>query len=111
MTLYQLLCKLCDGQKIMIEAYSGPITAPDFVIYQGNFRVFEKLDPKLNPIYRGNDFATADALLISNIDGNLTFHFVEFKNMDYEKEKDVKMSKYWLKECISEMKECEHECF
>lgn len=51
MTLYQLLCKLCDGQKIMIEAYSGPITASDFVIYQGNFRVFEKLDPKLNPIY------------------------------------------------------------
>ena len=67
--------------------------------------------PKLDRIYRGNDFATADALFISKENGEFTFHFVEFKNVDYEKEKDVKMSKYWLEECLRKMDECEHECF
>ena len=67
MTLYQLLCKLCDGQKIMIEAYSGPITAPDFVIYQSNFRVFEKLDPKLNPIYNYEIYGICVDVNSSNI--------------------------------------------
>lgn len=83
----------------------------DFDLQMIDLDKMAKQLPKLNPIYRGNDFATADALLITNVDGELTFNFIEFKNVDYEKEKDVKMSKYWLEECLSEMKECEHECF
>ena len=67
--------------------------------------------PKLNSIYNGNQFATADALFISKENNEYTFHFIEFKNVDYEKEKDLKMSKYWLEECLSKMDECEHECF
>lgn len=46
--------------------------------------------PKLNSIYNGNRFATADALFISKENNEYTFHFIEFKNADYEKEKDQK---------------------
>lgn len=66
---------------------------------------------KSDRIYRGNDFATSDALFISNVDGEIVFHFIEFKNVDYGDVKDLKMSKYWLEECLSEMSKCEHECF
>ena len=67
----------------------------------------EKIDMK----FRGNEFATADALFISNVDDELIFHFIEFKNVDYDDDKNLKMSKYWLEECLSKMDECEHECF
>ena len=67
--------------------------------------------PKFNDDFKGNQFATADALFISKEGSEYTFHFFEFKNVDYEKEKDLKMSKYWLEECLSKMNQCEHECF
>lgn len=65
----------------------------------------------LDKVYRGNDFATSDALFISNVNDEIVFHFIEFKNVDYDKDEDLKMSKYWLEECLSEMDKCEHDCF
>ena len=38
-------------------------------------------------------------------------HFIEFKNLDYEDTKDLKMSKYWLDKCLKQMKNCEKDCF
>ena len=83
----------------------------DFDLHMINLDKMARHLPKLNSIYNNNQFATADALFISKEDGEFTFHFIEFKNVDYEKEKDVKMSKYWLEECLKKMDECEHECF
>jgi len=83
----------------------------DFNLQMIDLDKMAKQLPKLNGIYRGNQFATADALFISHENNELTFHFIEFKNVDYEKERDQKMSKYWLEQCLSKMDECEHKCF
>lgn len=83
----------------------------DFDLKMINLDKMAKNLPKLNRIYKGNDFATADALFVSNIDDEFIFHFIEFKNVDYNDEKDLAMSKFWLNQCLSLMKNCEHDCF
>lgn len=91
-------------------------TSQDNRLFDFDFQMIDLDDmakklKNLDKEFRGNDFATADALYISNIDGELTFHFIEFKNVDYGVDRDLKMSKYWLDECLAEMDKCEHECF
>lgn len=55
-------------------------------------------------------FTSADALYISRNNNEFKLFFIEFKNIDYSDEKDKLMNKYRLKECILEMKKCEHNC-
>lgn len=98
-----------SAEKLAKTSQDNPLF--DFDLEMINLDEMAKQLPKLNRIYNNNQFATADALFISKEDDEFTFHFVEFKNVDYEKEKDLKMSKYWLEKCLSEMNECEHECF
>lgn len=91
-------------------------TSEDNRLFDFDFQMInlDKLAKRLQKIdrkFRGNDFATADALFISQIDDELIFHFIEFKNVDYDDDKDLKMSKYWLEKCLSKMDECEHGCF
>ena len=81
----------------------------DFLMY--NLDLMNEKLSKLDKKFKGNDFATSDAFFISNIDNELIFHFIEFKNVDFDDEKDLKMSGYWLNKCLSEMKEGEHNCF
>lgn len=83
----------------------------DFDFQMINLDEMAKKLQKLDKKYRGNEFATSDALFISNIDDEFVFHFIEFKNVDYGVDKDLKMSKYWLDECLSKMDECEYGCF
>lgn len=87
----------------------NPMFDDDFLMYDLDEmnRKLSKLDKK----FRGNDFATADAFFISNLDDEQIFHFIEFKNVDFGEDRDLKMSKHWLDECLSKMKECEHDCF
>ena len=91
-------------------------TSEDNPLFEFDFQMID-LDEMANKLqkmdrrYMGNDFATADALFISNIDDELIFHFIEFKNVDYGVDKDLKMSKFWLEECLSKMNECDHDCF
>ena len=91
-------------------------TSEDNPLFDFDFQMIDldKMAKKLQKMdrkYRGNEFATADALFISDIDNEPIFHFIEFKNVDYGVDKDLKMSKYWLEECLSKMRECEHGCF
>ena len=87
----------------------NPMFDDDFLMYDLDEmnRKLSKLDKK----FRGNDFATADAFFISNLDDEQIFHFIEFKNVDFGEDRDLKMSKHWLDECLLQMKECEHDCF
>lgn len=98
-----------SAEKLAKTSQDNPLF--DFDLKMIDLDKMAKNLPKLNRIYNGNDFATADALFISKEDGEFTFHFIEFKNVNYEKEKDVKMSKYWLEKCLTKMDECEHNCF
>lgn len=98
-----------SAEKLAKTSEDNPLF--DFDIEMIGLDKMAKQLPKLDRIYNGNDFATADALFITKEDDEFTFHFIEFKNVDYEKEKDVKMSKYWLEEFLKKMDECEHDCF
>lgn len=55
-------------------------------------------------------YATSDALFITEGDENVKFYFIEFKNIDFESEKDRLMSNFYLKKCIKEMETCEYKC-
>ena len=97
------------AEKLAKTSQDNPLF--DFDMQMIDLDKMAKQLPKLNGIYRGNQFATADALFISHENNELTFHFIEFKNVDYENERNLKMSKHWLEQCLSKMDECEHECF
>ena len=77
-----------------------------FIYYSftGNGDFVAKNLQKIDKQYKGKDFATTDALFISNINEEIAMHFIEFKNLDYEDTKDLKMSKYWLDKCLKQMK-------
>ena len=76
----------------LASSQNNPIFDFDFKMI--NLDKMAKQLPTLNRNYRGNEFATADALFISNTNNKFIFHFIEFKNVDYSTDKDLKMSKY-----------------
>ena len=55
-------------------------------------------------------FASVDALLITENGGEFELYFIEFKNMNFNRNSDRLMSKNLLNQCIFEIDKCEYGC-
>ena len=93
--------------------YSQPIeklskTDAGTIILRSNFPMIDleamgKELPKIQSKFRGNDFSSADSLLIRKIDDEYVFQLFEFKNLNFNNEEDKDMAKFHLKNCILKM--------
>lgn len=60
--------------------------------------------------FKGNKLSSADALWIFENEGEFIFHIIEFKNLDFNINKDRLMSKFYLKKLIKHINNCEYNC-
>lgn len=83
-------------------------TGENNVLLENDFEMISLDDMSSDLVeFKDNKLSTADALFID--DKNM-FHIIEFKNINFNNEKDRLLSKFYLNHAIKVIDSCEHNC-